>query len=86
MLPESSVIPVTESHQQLVDLLKQIINQLEPPYTTLTPAYEDATWVSARLVELLPIDLPAKQELLMTEDAVERLDMITTILNKMDIL
>lgn len=86
LLPESPVIPVTESHQQLVDLLKQIINQLEPPYTTLTPAYEDAAWVSARLVELLPIDLPAKQELLMTEDVVERLDMITTILNKMDIL
>ena len=86
LIPESPAIPVTESHQQLVDLLKQIINQLEPPYTTLTPAYEDAAWVSARLVELLPIDLPAKQELLMTEDAVQRLDTITTILNKMDIL
>lgn len=86
LIPESPAIPVTESHQQLVDLLKQIINQLEPPYTTLTPEYEDAAWVSARLVELLPIDLPAKQELLMTEDAVQRLDTITTILNKMDIL
>lgn len=86
LIPESPAIPVTESHQQLVDLLKQIINQLEPPYTTLTPAYEDAAWVSARLVELLPIDLPAKQELLMTEDAAQRLDTITTMLNKMDIL
>ena len=86
LIPESPAIPVTESHQQLVDLLKQIISQLEPPYTTLTPAYEDAAWVSARLVELLPIDLPAKQELLMTEDAVQRLDTITAILNKMDIL
>jgi len=86
LIPESPAIPVTESHQQLVDLLKQIINQLEPPYTTLTPAYEDAAWVSARLVELLPIDLPAKQELLMTEDAAQRLDTITAMLSKMDIL
>lgn len=86
LIPESPAIPVTESHQQLVDLLKQIINQLEPPYTTITPAYEDAAWVSARLVELLPIDLPAKQELLMTEDAAQRLDTITAMLSKMDIL
>ena len=86
MIPESPTIPVTESHQHLVDLLKQIINQLEPPYSTLTPAYEDAAWVSARLVELLPFDLAAKQELLMSEDAVQRLDTITAMLRKMDIL
>jgi len=30
--------------------------------------------------------LPAKQELLMTEDAAQRLDTITTMLSKMDIL
>ena len=86
LLPEPPVIPVTDTHQQLVDLLKQIINQLEPPYTTLTPAYEDASWVSARLVELLPIDMPYKQKLLMTDDARQRLDAITTMLHKMDIL
>lgn len=86
LIPESPTIPVNETHQQLVDLLKQIINQLEPPYSTLTPEYEDAVWVSARLVELLPIDLPAKQELLMTEDVAQRLDTITTMLSKMDIL
>ena len=86
LIPDAPSIPVTEKHQQLVDLLKQIINQLEPPYSTLTPAYEDAVWVSARLVELLPIDLPAKQDLLMTEDVAQRLDTITTMLNKMDIL
>ena len=86
LLAEPPVIPVTDDHQQLVDLLKQIINQLEPPYTTLTPAYEDACWVSARLVELLPIDMPDKQELLITDDAGQRLNAITSMLHKMDIL
>lgn len=86
LLPEPPFIPVTEVHQQLVDMLKQIINQLEPPYTTLTPAYENASWVSARLVELLPINMADKQKLLMTEDAEQRLDVITTMLHKMDIL
>ena len=86
LLAEAPFIPVTASHQQLVDLLKQIINQLEPPYTTLTPAYENASWVSARLVELLPFDLLDKQKLLITEDADQRLDAITTMLHKMDIL
>lgn len=86
LLPEPPFIPVTTAHQKLVDLLKQIINQLEPPYTTLTPAYENASWVSARLVELLPFALPDKQKLLMSEDAAMRLDTITTMLHKMDIL
>jgi Lon protease-like protein len=86
LLAEPPFIPVTEANQQLVDMLKQIINQLEPPYTTLTPAYENASWVSARLVELLPIDMSDKQKLLMTEDAGQRLDAITAILHKMDIL
>lgn len=86
LLAEPPFIPVTEAHQQLVDMLKQIIDQLEPPYTTLTPEYEDASWVSARLVELLPIDMSDKQELLVTEDAAQRLDAITAILHKMDIL
>lgn len=86
LLPEPPFIPVTAKHQQLVDLLKQIINQLEPPYTTLTPAFENASWVSSRLVELLPFDLPDKQKLLMNEDAQQRLDTITTMLHRMDIL
>ena len=86
LLPEPPFIPVTENHQQLVDLLKQIINQLEPPYTTLTPAFENASWVSSRLVELLPFDLPDKQKLLMNEDAKQRLDTIMTMLHRMDIL
>jgi Lon protease-like protein len=86
LLPEPPFIPVTANHQQLVDLLKQIINQLEPPYTTLTPAFENASWVSSRLVELLPFDLPDKQKLLMNEDAKQRLDTIMTMLHRMDIL
>jgi Lon protease-like protein len=86
LLPEPAYIPVTANHQQLVDLLRQIINQLEPPYTTLHPDYENASWVSARLVELLPFALPDKQNLLMNENAEQRLDTITAMLHKMDIL
>ncbi len=86
LLPEPPFIPVMANHQQLVALLKQIINQLEPPYTTLTPAFENASWVSARLVELLPFELPDKQKLLMNEDAKQRLDTITAMLHNMDIL
>ena len=86
LLPEPPCIPVTANYQQLVDLLRQIINQLEPPYTTLPPDYENACWVSARLVELLPFALTDKQNLLMNENAEQRLDTITTMLRKMDIL
>ncbi len=77
--------PVEERHQPLVDLLSQIMAQLDMPYTKLPTDYSDANWVSARLVELLPIELKDKQTLFNIEDAYQRLDEIETILRKLDI-
>ena len=49
-------------------LLERVIEQqpglLEPPHRL-----DSAAWVSARLAELLPLPLPAKQELLELDDA-----------------
>ncbi len=82
-LPET--IQVEEEYRPLVDLLKQIINQLEAPFTKFKPDYEDANWVSARLVELLPFELQDKQHLLTIDDARRRLQDIAVLLQKMDI-
>lgn len=73
LLPAAAEIPVLDEYRHLVDLLQQIINQLEPPYTTMPTHYDDAGWVSARLVELLPLQLDKKQWLLEVEDPLERL-------------
>ena len=56
-----------------IKLLKQIIAQLEPPYTTMKKYYDDLDWVSARLIELLPLQLKDKQSMLSMNDVNERI-------------
>lgn len=70
----------------LVNLLKQIISQLEPPYTTMTKHYDDIGWVSARLIELLPLQLKDKQKMLMMIDVNERVDCLHPLLVKMEMI
>lgn len=85
-LPEASEQPVDSEHQLLVDLLQQIVSQLDPPFTKLKPNYDSANWVSARLVELLPLKLTEKQKLLMLDDIEKRMENITRLLHELDIL
>lgn len=82
MLPDEVESPVDEEYQHLVDLLQEIIGQLEPPYTTMPTHYENANWVSARLVELLPLELARKQRLLQVENPLERLYELSTSLHE----
>lgn len=86
LLAAEVATPLAPEHARLVDLLKQIISQLEPPYANLTPHYEDANWVSARLSELLPIDLTDKQRLLLDENPHQRLAHIAELLRRRDLL
>lgn len=73
LLPAEAETQVLGEYQHLVELLRQIIDQLEPPYTTMPTHYDDAGWVSARLVEILPLQLSEKQWFLQVEDPLERL-------------
>lgn len=86
MLPDAPSCQIEASYHSLVALLRQIINQLEPPYSKLIPDYDDANWVSARLVELLPLELHDKQQLLIIDDANKRLQEISTRLSGLNIL
>lgn len=72
--------------EQLVSLLKQIIAQLEPPYTTMKKYYDDLDWVSGRLIELLPLDLNDKQNMLIMTDVDERINYLHPLLVSMEML
>jgi Lon protease-like protein len=85
-LAEANEQSIDDEHRLLVDLLQQIISQLDPPFTKFKPNYESANWVSARLVELLPLALAEKQKLLMMNDIEQRMKDITRLLHKLDIL
>lgn len=82
MLPSDNAAGIAEEYQHLVALLQQIINQLEPPYTTMPTHFDDAGWVSARLVELLPISLTEKQNFLLIQDPYERLEQLNRRLDE----
>lgn len=67
--------PLPAGYARFAGLLRGLIEEL-PLYRGAAASFEDATWVGARLVELLPLKLPLKQELLELdpEGRLERLD------------
>ena len=71
--------PVPESGKTCVRLLERVLEQqpalFEPPHR-----FDSASWVSARLVEVLPLPLPAKQELLELGDAGARLGRLSALI------
>lgn len=75
-LPQLVSAGIDAAHVHLVELLRQILGELEPPWSTLPPNWEDAEWVSGRLAELLPLELCDKQALLAENDARARLEAI----------
>jgi len=76
-LDEDSAIP--QSCAGCVKLLERVIAQqaglFEPPHRL-----DSASWVSSRLAELLPLPLPAKQELLELGDARARIERLNALL------
>jgi len=85
-LSDMDKIKKQHEEQQLVNLLKQIIAQLEPPFTTMTKKYNDMEWVSARLIELLPLRLADKQELLTIINLNDRLRYLYPLLVSMELI
>lgn len=77
---------IDENLQPAAVLLQKIIERVGRYYEEITPRYDDAGWVSWRLAELLPIDLPQKQQLLETEDPILRIDQLMPVLARLHII
>ena len=75
LIEDLPATPLPAEHAKLASLLKRLLAQL-PIYAPLATAYDDATWVGARLAEILPLTVPLKQAVLETRDARERLERI----------
>ena len=79
MLPAETDAPIPPACAPAVRLLERVIEQhaglLAPPHRL-----DSAAWVSARLTELLPLPLPAKQELFELDDARARLERLNGLL------
>jgi uncharacterized protein len=81
LLPHEPPHPVPPEHVPLVALLKRVFGNA-PLYRAVEPSFNNAVWVAARLVELLPLSLSVKQELLEAPDAATRLDRLAEELGR----
>lgn len=63
-------------HGRLVEALRHVLEQAGETSYFPPPRWDDAAWVSGRLVELLPLPLGLKQALLELDDMTMRLDVL----------
>lgn len=85
ILPEPRV-PLPEIHQPLAGLLELMINRVGRENFAGEPALDDASWVSYRLAELLPLPPTIKQSMLEINDSEVRLKAIAQFLKQQNLL
>jgi Lon protease-like protein len=73
-LPLDALTPVPSEHAHLSQMLRKVMPKLGGAYGMLPANFDDAGWVSSRLVEILPLPLADKQECLELDDPVARLE------------
>jgi uncharacterized protein len=79
LLPDESDAPVTPAYAHCVRLLERLIER-EPGLFAEPHRLDSSAWVSARLAELLPLAVEAKQALLELGSGTARLERISTLL------
>lgn len=82
-LPEEPVMTVGAEHQDLVDLLSELLAHPGVQKLNLDIDLNDARSVGWRLSELLPIEAEIKQSLLQLQLPRERLQELTRLVNKL---
>ncbi len=84
-LAEPAAVPIPAAQAELLPLLHAIA--AEPGRSLPQPhRFDDAAWVGARYVELLPVPLLAKQRLLELDDVLSRLEIVQQFLRQHGLL
>lgn len=80
LLDNIDPIALDNDNKHLAPILENILKQLDPPFKTIERKLDDAEWLSARLLELLPAEMDVKQSLLECNSVAERIAKIEFIL------
>jgi Lon protease-like protein len=75
---------VPPEYRHLADLLRRVLPELGEIYAGLEPRYDDAEWVGARLIEILPLSMGDKQVCLELDDPLERLALVAPLIRRSD--
>jgi Lon protease-like protein len=81
-LPAEPVVAVSNEHEALVDILRELVKHPGVQKLGLEIDFADARSVGSRLAELLPIEPEIKQSLLQLQFPRERLQELTRLVNK----
>ena len=79
LLSEENDAPIAGAFKDLVGLLERVLEQ-HPDLAERPHRLDSCAWVSARLAELLPLPLDAKQTLLELDDARTRLERLSALI------
>jgi len=85
LLPNEPQHPIEDKFSPAVDMLRKLLEQLGYPYAKMDKKYDDASWVSGRLVELLPLQLEQKQSFLEQNNPVQRLEQLWQLMKELDL-
>jgi len=80
ILDNEAATPLPEEYQEMAAILAGVLDDLGRLYESLDRHFDDASWVTSRFVEILPIDLEEKQRCLEQSDPVERLRIVRGLL------
>jgi len=80
-IPPEPDMSLPEEYASMKKILESVLDDLGRLYESLDRRFDDAVWVTYRLIEILPIDLEQKQEFLESSDTMARLKLIDELLN-----
>lgn len=84
LVPNEPYLELPGRFVGFAELVRDMLEDMGHPYTTLPKHYDDAAWVSNRLAELLPIPLVQKQYFLQLDDPLERLERLAAVLAELE--
>lgn len=86
LLQDKVDITISKRFLSLVEVLERLLKGAGKIYADLPQYFNDANWVSYRLVELLPIEMRQKQLFLEMDDPQERLEQLYQMLEGMEVV
>lgn len=84
-LAAEPAVALQERDDDLLELLRELLEQLPEMYKGRATHFDDATWVGYRLAEILPISLAQKQYFLEIDDAQRRLDILRPLVSSLQV-
>jgi Lon protease-like protein len=73
-------LPVAAKYANLVAALREVLPKLPPAYAHIPRNFDDAEWVSYRLLEILPLTAEQRQHSLEDHDPLQRLEWLAPLL------